>query len=357
MLESWSPKKSQMFHDKHEDFTRKAYDLNNLLPDRYVFVLTNLCNLKCRFCFQEKDLRENRMRLNDWINLAVQLPDYARVTFTGGEPMMFDKFDEIFTFIASRFDCNMISNGLLLNQKMIDLLLSFEKFKVLSISIDNIGNKVRDVKEKQWERTKKMMQSFVEKRNELKSNCVLEAKTVVLDSNAEELFDIYRYCIEELNCDNHSFQFLKGSPIQHADFMFKFDDMFNKSSAPVYKNWDTIIEQLEKVRKYNIRSGKKSFLHPKTASLTSKKPIPDMRYLNESAFIRENYHPCKFPWSSIHINVDGDLFPCMAIQMGNVKKTPLKEIIWGKDFNNFKDIIRREGTVEGCNRCGWLRPK
>jgi MoaA/NifB/PqqE/SkfB family radical SAM enzyme len=357
MSNCWNPKKSQRFHNQHEAFTQKAYDLDSLLPDRYVFVLTNLCNLKCRFCFQEKDLRENRMRLNDWINISAQLPEYSRVTFTGGEPLMFDKFDEIFRFVASRFDCNMISNGLLLNQKKIDLLLSFEKFRVLSISIDNIGNKVRDVNEKQWDRTKNMMQRFVEKRNELKSNCVLEAKTVVLDSNAKELFDIYRYCVEELYCDNHSFQFLKGSPIQHADFMFQFDDMFNKSSAPVYEYWDVIIEQLEKVRKYNIRTGKKSFLHPKVASLNSNKPISDIRYLNESDFIKENYFPCKFPWSSIHINVDGDLFPCMAIQMGNVKKTPLEEIIWGKDFINFKDIIRNEGTVEGCNRCGWLRPK
>ena len=131
MLKSWNPKKSQRFHNKHEAFTQKAYDLNNLLPDRYVFVLTNLCNLKCRFCFQEKDLRENRMRLNDWINISAQLPEYSRVTFTGGEPLMFDKFDEIFRFVASRFDCNMISNGLLLNQKKIDLLLSFEKFFLL----------------------------------------------------------------------------------------------------------------------------------------------------------------------------------------------------------------------------------
>tara|TARA_Y100000310_G_scaffold342778_2_gene447392 strand:- start:362 stop:1435 length:1074 start_codon:yes stop_codon:yes gene_type:complete len=357
MVKSWQPEKSQRFHNQHEAFTQKAFDSDHLLPDRYVFVLTNLCNLKCRFCFQEKDLRENRMRLNDWINISNQLPEYSRVTFTGGEPLMFDKFNEIIKSVAQRFDCNMISNGLLLNEKVIELLLSFPRFKVLSISVDDIGNSVRDVDEKQWDRTENMMRRFVEKRNEIKSNCVLETKTVVLEKNAEDLFDIYQYCIEELCCDHHSFQFLKGSPIQHADFMFQFNDMFNKSYAPVYNNWDVIIEQLEKVRKYNIRTGKKSFLHPNVGSLTSNKPISDIRYLNESEFIKENYHACKFPWSSVHINVDGDLFPCMAIQMGNVKKTPLKEIMWGKTFINFKEIIRNEGTVEGCNRCGWLRPK
>ena len=45
------------------------------------------------------------------------------------------------------------------------------------------------------------MQRFASECNKIKSNCVMEAKTVVLDNNAEELFDIYRYCIEQLHCD------------------------------------------------------------------------------------------------------------------------------------------------------------
>ena len=353
----WEPEDSQRFHNQHESFTEKVFNSENLLPDRYVYVLTNLCNLRCNFCFQEKDLRKDRMHLDDWINLTKQLPDYARVTFTGGEPLMFDKFEEIFKFVAQRFNSNMISNGLLLNEKIIELLLSHSKFSVLSISIDDIGNKNRDVKERQWIRTKKMMQRFASERTKIKSNCVMEAKTVVLDNNAEELFDIYRYCIEQLHCDNHSFQFLKGSPIQHADFMFEFDEMFKKSYAPVYNKWDTIIEQLEMVRKYNIKNNQQSFLHPKVGSLIGKKTLSDLRYLNKSNYIKENYFSCKFPWSSVHINTDGNLFPCMAINMGNVKETLLEEIIWGEEFIKFKDVIRKEGSVEGCNRCGWLRPR
>jgi len=84
--------------------------------------------------------------------------------------------------------------------------------------------------------------------------------------------------------------------------------------------------------------------------------MTEKRCLSFFMFIKGNYKPCKFPWSSVHINVDGNLFPCMAVSMGNVKTTPLPEIIHGKDFMRFKDLIRKEGTVEGCNRCGWLRP-
>ena len=349
-------KKKETFHLKHEFLTELIYRLPNLLPHRYTFVLTNLCNLKCHFCFQKKDLREERMRLNDWVHLAGQLPFYARVTLTGGEPLMFPEFNEIFSFIAGRFDCNMISNGLLLTEEKNEFLLSFPRFRVLSISIDNVGNTLRDVTSKQWARTENMMRHFSRRKSELKSDCVLEAKTVVLDENAEDLLLIHRYCMEELQCDHHSFQFLKGSPTQHADYMFSFDDILKKSHAPVYKKFSTIKEQLEKVRQYNLQNGKTAFLHPKIANLNCAAALADIDFLNEKDFIKENFHPCKFPWSSVHVNVDGNLFPCMAVAMGNVKESPLVEIIHGKEFNRFKDLIRNAGMVEGCNRCGWLRP-
>ena len=307
--------------------------------------------------FSKKDLREERMRLVDWINLAGQLPVYARVTLTGGEPLMFPEFEKIFSFVASRFDCNMISNGLLLNPEKIKFLLSFPRFRVLSISVDNIGNTLRDVTPKQWTRTEGMMRLFARRKRETKSGCVLEAKTVVLDENADDLLAIHRYCVEELHCDHHSFQFLKGSPTQHADYMFPFDDILKKSHAPVYKKFSTIKSQLEEVRQYNLENGRTAFLHPKIANLNCSDTLAEIDFLNERDFIKENFHPCKFPWSSVHINVDGNLFPCMAVKMGNVKTTSLAQIIHGKEFDRFKDLIRREGTVEGCNRCGWLRPR
>ena len=57
------------------------------------------------------------------------------------------------------------------------------------------------------------------------------------------------------------------------------------------------------------------------------------------------------------MNVDGSLFPCMAIRMGNVKETSLTEIMNGPAYTEFRTMMLREGTVEGCNRCGWLRPR
>ena len=357
MLKYIKEKQKQLFHAKHELLSRVCYRLPWLLPSRYVFILTNLCNLKCRFCYQKKEYLPGSMTAQDWIGLARQLPSYARVTFTGGEPLLFKGFRDVFSYVAGRFDCNVITNGLLLNEATIDYLLSFPRFKVLSISIDDIGNKCRDVDPAQWDHLLRMLKYFHQRRSVLGSGCVLEAKTVVVDENAGDLLEIHRFCIETLGCDHHSFQFLKGSALQHADVMSPFEDIFKEIPAVVYARFDVVQAQLEEVRRYNRRTGKVAFLHPKVASLVSDAPLRDMGFLNAADHKKDIYHACKFPWSSVHINNDGMLFPCMAIGMGNVKTTALRQIMRGVVFNKFRCAIKKAGTVPGCNRCGWLRPR
>ena len=349
--------KDTEFHKRQERLTEQIYQTKGMLPSRYVFILTNLCNLRCDFCFQEKKPRADAMTTEDWINLSKQLPDYARITLTGGEPLMFKGFEEVFREVADKFDCNIITNGLLLTEKEIDFLLSFPKFKVLSISIDNIGNTIRGVGPQQWEYLIKILNYFVRRKRELNHECVLDIKTMVLDENADELFNIYKTLQEKLQPDTFSFQLLKGSPIQHADYMFTFENILEKSHAFVYNKWEMIKKQLEKIKRYNTENDKIAFLHPKLCSLTSEEPLSNIDLLNEEEYKNENFQSCKFPWSSVHINVDGHLFPCLAVSVGNVKEKPLKEIIEDKNMQKFRNLIKECGTVEACNRCGWLRVK
>ena len=45
----------------------------------------------------------------------------------------------------------------------------------------------------------------------------------------------------------------------------------------------------------------------------------------------------------------------MAIPMGNIREG-YETVFNGERFKEFRNIIRSEGLVEGCNRCGWLKP-
>ena len=50
------------FYKRQSDFAKKAFEKGNVMPRRYVFVLTNLCNLACSFCFQDyqKELHKSK---------------------------------------------------------------------------------------------------------------------------------------------------------------------------------------------------------------------------------------------------------------------------------------------------------
>ena len=132
----------QKFSNEIGEYRKKAYQADNLMPKRYCLVLTNLCNLACDFCFQIRKKKKNSLNSKDWIKLIKQLPDNSRVTLTGGEPLVFKNFKDVFLEVTKRHECNLICNGLLLTEEIIDLLLSYKNFKVLSISIDNRNNTI-----------------------------------------------------------------------------------------------------------------------------------------------------------------------------------------------------------------------
>lgn len=344
----------QEIHRRQEMLTEQIYSTPGMLPSKYVYILTNQCNLRCDFCYMDKEPREGNLTAEDWMHLTDQLPEYARVTLTGGEPFIFPEFRQVFSYVAERRDCNVISNGLLLTRDLTDFMLSFPRFKVISISVDSLGNTIRGVSPARWKKAEEQIRYFASKKKI--SGAILDLKTVVLDETADQIFDIYKYCVEELGCDYHVFQFLKGSPIQHSDVMFSFEDIFKPSRAKVYERFDTIKEQLRAVQDYNMRNGRVSFLHPNFGSLVEDDDLSKLDLLNVAPHLREKFIACKYAWSSVHINYDGNLFSCLAIPLGNVKNKSLADIVQGEESTRFRKAIRENRTVEACNRCGFLKP-
>lgn len=350
---------AEKFYKKNAEFSKKSFVSKNLLPHRYVFILTNLCNLACTFCFQERKKRADRMSTENWLELIKQVPKGSRITLTGGEPLVYKDFEKIFIEANKKCQTNMITNGLLINDNFIDLFLREKNFINLGISIDNIGNTNRDFKAGKWEVLVKNIQKFRDKRDAIKSKTVVNIKSVVLDETIPNLFEIHKFCVEELGSDTHDLQLLKGAEIQYADFMFDFHDIHKEYKAHKYEDFKEFIKQLNLIREYNIKNNSKCFLHPNIIDLNSNKEIleTDFNYLNNENHNNNLFAKCLSPWTSVHINVDGNLFPCMAVSMGNVKNTPLKEIIFSEKFENFKKIIDEKNTINGCNRCGWLKPR
>jgi|AACY02.1.fsa_nt_gi MoaA/NifB/PqqE/SkfB family radical SAM enzyme len=347
------------YHQKRLKYSKLLVNSKDMLPHRYCFILTNKCNLNCNFCFQERKGRKGSLNKDEWISLIDQLPEYAHVTLTGGEPLVFKGFEEVFLKVTEKHTCNIITNGLMINDKFIDLFLSRPNFQVLSISIDDIGNLNRDVKSKHWDIMLKNIDKLKKLKDINKSKLILDTKTVVLDTNSKDLFETYKFLKERLGCDTHSFQILKGSPVQHADYTFDDNAIFDDYVAHKYENFDEILNQLEMVRKYNIENNYVSYAHPNYVNLSSKERIHDQinaNLLNITGHEPKKYKSCDSPWANVHVNVEGTIYPCLAVNMGNVRDNTLKEIFFGEKYNKFKETISKCGTVGACNRCGYLNP-
>ena len=347
------------YYKRQIDYAKLAFQKNNLMPRRYVLVLTNLCNLKCTFCFQERKKRADRMTTEDWIKVINQIPKNSRITLTGGDPFMLKSFETIFSKANEVAETNMITNGLLLNDQKIEKLLDEENFKVLAISIDTMGNVNRDVTKPQWEKLLKQIEFFNFLRNKKNKKTALDIKTVILDENIDDLFEIHKFATQTLKADTHSFMLLKGAEIQHSDLMFNFKQIDKKTDAYEYKKFDKLIDQLNVIKEYDFKNGYKSYLHPTLANFEKREKFKkeNVMHWNNKNHNPKYFSTCYSPWGCVYINVDGNLFPCMAVSMGNVKTTKLSEIIFSEKFKKFKDIIRQKGTINGCNRCGYLKPK
>ena len=297
------------------------------------------------------------MTTENWLKVIDQIPKESRITLTGGEPLVFKDFDIIFSKANDLAETNIVTNGLLLSNQKIEQLIDQKNFKVLGVSIDTIGNVNRDFKKSQWEILVQQLNKFITLRDNKNHETALDIKTVILDENIDDLFAIHKVVMETLKADTHSLQMLKGAEIQHSDLMFDFQQIDAEYEAYQYQKFDNLINQLNRIKEYDYKYDSKSYLHPNIINLNNQEKLikKDLIFLNNKKHNSKDFATCHAPWSSVHINVDGNLFPCMAVSMGNVKTTKLSDIIFSNQFKKFKNIIREKGTISGCNRCGWLK--
>lgn len=118
--------------------------LNN--PISFQWHITNLCNLRCKHCYQENYTDENDLSI-DKINFILENLtrqfNKISINITGGEPLLRKDFFEILNLLEKSVDVsnfNIITNGTVLNSANIEKLHIFRKLKKLKISIDGIQN-------------------------------------------------------------------------------------------------------------------------------------------------------------------------------------------------------------------------
>lgn len=117
-----------------------------LIPITTGFELTPHCNFKCDMCYVRKDSEQTStptksiLPLDFWKSIALQFKALGGyfITLTGGEPLLYPHFKELYTFLSHQgFSIRINTNGYLINEEYADL---FAAYKPRRINISYYGS-------------------------------------------------------------------------------------------------------------------------------------------------------------------------------------------------------------------------
>jgi radical SAM protein with 4Fe4S-binding SPASM domain len=104
-----------------------------------VWNLTDLCNLRCRYCYQSAGKpKADELSFEEKIDLVNQMVD-ANVAFlalSGGEPMMGDRFWDVLGYASRYMHTSLASNGTLLGDRRLVQKLADHGLKNIFLSLD-----------------------------------------------------------------------------------------------------------------------------------------------------------------------------------------------------------------------------
>lgn len=180
----WIEESSQNISLRQHSYDNKPTQVDQTNLEYLVLKLSNLCNLKCRICSpdlsslwmkeaisggwastvytdeQIEVLASNKIKDVDFETIKEWLPKIKRILIYGGEPLLNKEALKILDYAVRSKDCEHISitlntNGTVLSQKIIDLLLQFQ-FVNYCVSIDDIGERLEYQRSPlKWEQVEK----------------------------------------------------------------------------------------------------------------------------------------------------------------------------------------------------------
>ena len=346
------------------DILRKGYSLLSefnpddymLPPIRYFLELTYRCNLRCPFCFINKDRTKNEMTQDEWLKIISQIPFYSFISLVAGEVMLRDDFDIILKSSCKRTfgKVTLITNGILLDEIRLNKFID-NNMLLLSVSIDGYKSHHDEIRKKQGLYDKIIenlhtLKELKEKRN--KKRPFLDIKSVVLENNLDDLPLLYKEAAKS-GAEFYSLSFKRNNFLrQNSELFEEFGKEFYETEYPLEmyfneEHFTEIYKELESISK-NVKT--KLRWAPKF------KPTGDLEKIlkyfklgNEN--VKKIYKPCNIPFSSVFITPEGDVYPCLSYKLGNVRNQKIQKVLNNEKYKNFRKKLKKEKIYNACQLC------
>ncbi len=305
--------------------------------------LTNKCNLNCKHCYMiGKKIydypKESAKRFLDDISNTIKLwntiiPISKSVSFTGGEPLLYDNLFELIRYAKKNdFIVRILTNGTLVNKKIAkkiskhgvngvqvsidDLEEEHDEFRGLVGSFNKAINGIRHLVK---EGVLVSMSSTLSKNNHTKINKIIELAIL----NGVSVVRFPR--LAPLGNGSE----LKGRMLSHIELKKVFADIL--SYREKYKNEIEIIvdDPLFSLLQNSLSENEKPNCH--------------------NDFISPG--GCSIGFTGICINHDGALFPCrkLPLVIGNSFTDSFREIWTNSEIlNNIRDRNELKGQCGNC---------
>ena len=319
-------------------------------------MITGKCNLNCLHCFNAKDNAPLNSELSyeqiiDILDQAEGIGVHA-FTLTGGEPLVHRRFLDIVRAIYERkmFIFELNTNGLLINQKMLDVFKEIGCHPLIKISFDGVGyhNWIRQ-HPKAEDLTLKAIKLCIDNGFRVKAQVQVNRKNVdVMMETAKLLNEMNVYEMRIIRTTEAP-RWEKNSPQSSLTIEEYYERMSEFAKEYIDSGMGMIVDIWQLVR-----------LYPRSQSYDLV-PIA----CNKDEF-NIRIPMCKGNRGMIAVSSSGEVVPCLqmsgyflekGISLGNVFKTPLKELTLDSPYLNlamaplFKQIIENDK----CGNCKYYK--
>ena len=352
---------SDLFDTARNLYSKYTFNAKNgeiKMPIRYILELTYRCNLKCPFCYITGNRNIEELSVEEWIKIIDQIPPFTLISLVAGEVLLKEGFDEIYKKTSEKFrKVTLISNGLKLDEKTIDLLVKHKLF-LLSVSLDGIGENHDKTRNHPglYNKIINNLELFNQKRKS--SGSMLDIKTCVLENNLDDLPLLYKEAMK-LNAQFFSLTFIRKQTLRQNSILWDdFSHEFNIDTYPIelYFNMEHFKEVYKELE--SLQKNSKTILRyaPRFKATGDLDKIEKFFNFGNRP-VTELYKPCHIPMTSLYITPNGNIYPCLSLRVANLKEVTLKEAINTVKYKCFRKNLHAAKVFNACQMCCDAIPK
>lgn len=323
------------------------YHLPETIPSYISIEVTSKCNLFCKMCSLTQGLSSTSSRatyFSDemWLSIRSSIRGVVDlVQFTGfGEPTLHKNFGKMLNDLNSDgVHFGFTTNGTSISEDFAQNLAKFWLLKHVNVSIDTADRGV--YKQVRGGKLEKVLDN-IEKLSAVHGNFVLSVSAVAMRSTVSTLDKLP--------------SIIRSRGVRHLVIQSLFDqssDGIEEDISLSNAAEQSILSLKEEAQREGINL---IFEH----SARIEDDLSDTRQFGSGRDLTTR--DCNLPWSSLHLDANGTVFPCCraaaenASALGNLKNATLEEIWNGPQYNDFRrSLSDPHKCPQICSKCTVAR--